>query len=74
MLRTRFKQSVYLIEDAQTGLCLRVPPAPAASEPPPRPTLTDRATATLFPCRAAAERAFAELLGAAPMEIVRADT
>lgn len=72
MLRARFKTSVYLIEDAQTGLCLRVPPPPAADEPPQRPTLTDRATATFFPCRAAAERAFAQL-GAAPMEIVRAD-
>ena len=74
MLRTRFKQSVYLIEDAQTGLCLRVPPPPAADELPQRATLTDRATATLFPCRALAERTFAQLLGAAPLEIVRFDS
>lgn len=73
MLRTRFKQSVYLIEDAQTGLCLRVPPPPAANELPQPPSLTDRATATLFVCRAEAERTFAQLLGAAPFEIVRAD-
>lgn len=73
MLRTRFKQSVYLIEDAQTGLCLRCPPTVAASEPPEAPTLTERALATWFPTREAAQEAFARVLGAAPFEIVRAD-
>lgn len=73
MLRARFKTSVYLSEDAQSGLYLRVPPTPAADEPLQPLRLTPRAIATFFPTREAAQEAFASLLGAAPFEIVRAD-
>lgn len=73
MVRTHLKQSIYLIEEPLTGLCLRCPPPPSPEDPEPRPRLTPRAVATMFPTRQDAEEAFARLLGAAPLEIVRAD-
>jgi len=73
MLRARFKQSVYLIEEIATGLCLREPHPQSNDESAQKPTITSRAIATAYLTREAAEEAFARLLGAAPFEIVRAD-
>lgn len=71
MLRTRFKQSVYAIQHCGTGLCLQLEPSEDGNTRPDT-TLTLPGLATLFPSRAAAERAFASL-GPTLCEIVRFD-
>lgn len=71
--RVTLKTSIYVIEEPSTGLCLRVPPAPAPDQPPQPPRLTPRAVATWFPTHEAAAATFAALLGAAPLDIVRVD-